>query len=572
MDCGESDLLPRLKRSFFIFVISITFFLPIAGMCSVQEFDLKNSSKIIKNYLKLHKLFIGKFCRGGTEEKFWDKFREYNKNAFYIPITLDGKVDKVTINSNLPEILKKKQWTNDKIKFLVKLKNFKGIKKDIEKLRKKLEELLKYKHDYFESENKKNKRIFKEGSRVSYIEFKKQFQLFLYRVPFLLSYNFPVNHFDLRKNYDYNKYKSDYEAKQRANEIFFYRKIVEDGSRNSSHKRSDLFLRAAIDTVYLNLDKKADFISEDLRYDVFYVLNKIGGVLGRGKKRQISRMKEWKDRLKRQYDFYHDLIHCKKCDGENIAKSKAKAFSNLKDFVLKKQSKVYQFWSKRSEIMQAIYSIETILFNEVGRIDGRDALERRDIVQVVINRSKIPYYSHLGQADNLYNYLVDSIKKNSHKYKWLNVLFKEGEFSFTYYFIPGSVRTFCPSMTRMARRLRTKNLKITMELLKKPNKDFKAIRYFSRGSMLGRINMASIWSSFLPVPERPGLQIKNSEKIKLLYKKNKYSYLYHLMDESGRVFKVIEIKNRKYVISDDEKLVFKYRNPHNFRFFEQKKN
>ena len=49
---------------------------------------------------------------------------------------------------------------------------------------------------------------------------------------------------------------------------------------------------------------------------------------------------------------------------------------------------------------------------------------------------------------------------NTKKYKWLNVLFKEGEFSFTYFFIPSNIGIFCPDFSKKAKILRKENLNI----------------------------------------------------------------------------------------------------------------
>jgi hypothetical protein len=135
--------------------------------------------------------------------------------------------------------------------------------------------------------------------------------------------------------------------------------------------------------------------------------------------------------------------------------------------------------------MQKLFSIETILYSEVGRIDAPDALERRDIAQVVINRSQNVLYNSLGNKDSIVKYLSPEIKINENK--WLNVLFKEGEFSFTYFYIPGNFHIYCPDMSRIGQFLRRENVRIALNLLNKPQASFFALRYFSRASMFGLI-------------------------------------------------------------------------------------
>ena len=121
--------------------------------------------------------------------------------------------------------------------------------------------------------------------------------------------------------------------------------------------------------------------------------------------------------------------------------------------------------------------------NEVGRLDVDGSLERREVTRVVAKRTGVKEYKTPAKNSLLYRKIRKKLKDKYTNYPWLNVLFKEGEFSFTYYFLYASVRTFCPEMTLSGRSLRKENVKIGIETLRN-YKDTNSVRYFSRASML----------------------------------------------------------------------------------------
>ena len=292
--------------------------------------------------------------------------------------------------------------------------------------------------------------------------------------------------------------------------------------------------------------------------------------LAKGKAKQLARLTEWQERIERGHRFYQEIQDEKSQAVDRWLKGKSLAREALKDFNRKKQEEVYRFWARKTELMRALYVMETILYNEAGDVDGRDALERRDIAQVIINRTRIPFYSSLTSSDEITANLERELGPLD-SYKWANLLFKKGEFSFTYYFIYSSVRVYCPAMTRKGRFLRRENLKIALEMLKIPNAPFRAIRYFSRQSMLGRIDMSRIWSGFTPLPERPGKLALRRRYLRSLYRKGRYLHLYNFKAPSGQMFKVLQIRGKNYLLPQEESSAaltfYKYRNPHHFKYF-----
>ena len=572
---GNQILYKSLVSLFFIsiFLSSSTF-----GKSLFPELS-KNRQKILSDYIKIQKRFTKKYCAPGIEESFWKLFRAYRGNGYYIPLTTEEKLDRVNLNRYIPEVQRKVNWIQSQIDYLNRHRKFGKYRAEIKKLQKELAELLQYKKDFYLSANESVKNKARSRSTYKMITFRSDFKKLIKKLSFLTSYRSsvdgPLDHFELRENYDEFKGTKDPKEKERMNEVYFYRKIVQDGAQNPNHSGSDTFLRAAIDTILIRFQNPKDFIQEDLRFDISWVLKGLDRHLSRGVNNQKRRMKEWKGRTQRTLDFYRSLRdnRVKVADhfetGQQIIESKSKARFALKNYVLNKQKESYEFWKDKSEIMQAIFSLETILFNEVGGYERRDTFERRDVSQVVINRVNDPKYNFIPSSEPLYDLLKwENLKGDIRTNPWLNVLFKEGEFSFTYFFIHGNLRIHCPDNTRRGRNLRRQNIRIALDMLEKPNPSFRGKRYFSRASMLGRIDMSSLWSEYNEIPERAGRVLGNSKQLRRKFDKGNYQYFYQFTDPKGRMFLVVEIDDKVYAMSSKEKTFYSYRSPHFFRYFE----
>jgi hypothetical protein len=310
-------------------------------------------------------------------------------------------------------------------------------------------------------------------------------------------------------------------------------------------------------------------ISEDLRYDLTTTLKKIEKHLSGGVANQIVRLQEWRNRTIGEIEFYKKILHLTKRQEKSFLAKKKTGRKKLEKYVKRKQEKVYNFWSKRPEYLQAIFSLETILMNEVGDVDGVEGLERKDVAQVVINRWHKHWYGYLGVKDFLFDVQTNKkTRKRLAKFRWLNVLFKKGEFSFTYYFIHSNLRIFCSDMSKRGTKLRKQNVKIAINaLFHDRSSQFKAERYFSRASMVGRVDMTNIWSNFAPYPERVGNKIVNIDNLKKLYDAGDFEYYYFFKDPWGRFYKVIEVDGRVVAVSFSGKEFYSYRNRHYFKYF-----
>ena len=525
---------------------------------------LKHDTKtLMRKYARVHKEFSRKLCPSGTEETFWEKYRDYIKGEFFIPVLPKNILDKQTIAKFLPKIKKKAQWIKDESEKLKKVQSFDPIFVKIKSMEKDIEELLTYKENYDVKIKKGREKISAQHmSERKLIQFSNNLKTFLESLSFLQNYEFPVDHFDLRMNYETFKKRDDVEGKRKANDLFFYRKIVQDGTTDDKGKKSDRYLRALIDTLYIGIDREKDFLSENFRYDFSDFIRslkhhlKTHGPLGIRR-----RLRTWQQKIEKKVNFFTSI-------SQRPLQKKLDAEYSLKKFVLNKLAETYHFWSKRDESLKALFVLETILFNEVGRLEDKGALERRDIAQVVVNRLGLKRYNSFEQDDPLKIKLTELKFAIPLKDHWLNVMFKEGEFSFTYFFIMGNVRIYCPDQTSSGNRLRDENIRIALDVLQKPRPSFKALRYFSRASMLGRVDMEQIWKKegYIPLPERPGPRVYDKKLIDS-YKTKHYRYLYQFQDPVGKTFQTLLIDKALWVRPLEKIEFYHYRNPHFFRYF-----
>lgn len=557
----------------FLIHITLLLFLPL---------DLWAKSKldqaVLVEYLKIQKEFAETTCGLATEKTYKDLDVKYRGDGNFIPVAFDQKVDQKSVKANLPLIKEKISWIKSQSEELKKNKDFEPIRQILKRIENEVQVLQEAKKDYFFAKTAEQKKDIEERAKKQFVQMMKEVENLKVAAPFLQSFKFPLDHLSLRADYEKFKGQNTKESRARANSIYLYRRIVQDGSYDENLTRNDSVIRAAFDTLYLSLnkDKNRTFLTDNERSDFKYVLANFKNLLDLGAETLVERYNEWALRTERSLAFYQDLADGKKIkvdgavsasDVATVLEERARSLYNLKEFVLKKEAEAYTYWSKKSELFQYLYAIETILYAEVGRIDAPDALERRDVAQVVINRFSHPVYSEIGPADSIFDFLPKELKTKESK--WLNVMFKEGEFSFTYFYIPGNLHIYCPDMTKVGQFLRRENVRIALELLNKPRKNFPALRYFSRMSMYGRIEMDSLWDGYVALPEVPGKMARNSKKLAELFKQDRYKFLYDFPGvDKKKTYIVVEIQGRAYVVElGNQKVIYSYRNPNQFRYF-----
>lgn len=538
----------------------------------------KLDSAVLNEYLKAQKEYSDLTCTPGVEQSYKELDTKYKGDGNFIPVMLDQKVDQKTIKAILPLIKEKIIWIKSQESNVLKADNFEEVSQTLKRIENEVAVLQDAKKDLFLAKTKEQKADIQERAQKQFTQMMKEVENLKTQAPYLLSFKFPLDHLALRADYEKYKGVATKEARSKANAIYLSRRVLQDGSYDENLTRNDAVIRAGFDTLYLSLTKGKDrsLLTDNERSDFKFVLTNFQNLLDLGKEKLAKRYVEWADRAERSLTFYQDLSDGKKIkmsdtatvtDIASLLEERARSLYNLKAFVLKKEAATYEYWSKKSELFQYLFALETILYAEVGRIDAPDALERRDVAQVVINRFSDPVYSNMGAEDALNEYLSKDIKTKD--YKWLNVLFKEGEFSFTYFYIPGNLHIYCPDMSKVGQFLRRENVRIALELLNKPRKNFPAMRYFSRMSMFGRIEMDSLWDGYKAVGEVPGKLVKNPKKLAELYKQDRYKFLYDFeTDDKKKTFIVVEMKGKPYVIDFNKpSQVYYYRNPNQFRYF-----
>jgi hypothetical protein len=521
--------------------------------------------------------FRKQVCVPKAEEKFNEHLRAYRGQGYWIP-ELNDDVDVASITVLLPEIEKKMKWIQDERK---KLEHGTFPKADVtSKVRSVLRTLLDLKKNELSNDEAVKVKSRKDSLKLL-TTLQHEFSVLMKRLSFVTNHAFPVDHLKNRKVFDQYRESEDLNSVKIANYTFLYRKIVEDGAWNKEHTSSDIYLRTTLDTLAFELKEHDFYLSEDARYDLEFVLSKIESELGKGKARMVERLTEWDERTNKLYAFYQSLTKpenqkpieisgVKTTPNRELIKEHNRATEELKEFVYTKQAEVYQHWLNQPELTRAVFVLETILLNEVGGVDGEDALERIDVARVVMNRLDKPKYLVIGKKEFLYPYLKKNVTDNELKSeRWLNALFKQGEFSFTYYYMSGVPKIFCPDLAPGAKKLRRQNVEIALRVLKEKDNALKATRYFSRASMIGRIHMDSVWEDYVPYPERPGLLAKGQDNLRRSLNEGDYTYLYSYLDPDKRHFEVIQVKGDMFAIGEEKgiKLFFHHRNPHYFRYF-----
>lgn len=558
-----------------LFLIQIaSLFLAPSDLWAKSKLD----QAVLAEYLKIQKEFAEESCSLQTEQNFKNLDIKYRGDGNFIPTLLDQKVDQKTVKANLPLIKEKIAWIKSQSEIIKKTTSFEEINQILKRIENEVLVLQEAKKDFFFAKTAEQKKDIEDRAKKQFAQMMKEVENLKNAAPFLQSFKFPLDHLSLRAEYEKFKVQNTKEARNKANSVYLYRRIVQDGSYDENLTRNDSVIRAGFDTLYLSLskDKERTFLTDNERSDFKYVLTNFKILLDLGQKVLVTRFDEWTQRSERSLAFYQDLADGKKIktdsaaaatDVATVLEDRARSLYNLKEFVLKKEAEVYTYWSKKSELYQYLYALETILYAEVGRIDAPDALERRDVAQVVINRFSHPVYSEISAADSIFEYLPKDTKTKD--YKWLNVLFKEGEFSFTYFYIPGNQHIYCPDMTKVGQYLRRENVRIALELLNKPRKNFPALRYFSRMSMYGRIEMDSLWDGYKALEEVPGKLARNTKRLAELFKQDRYKFLYSFISgEKKKTYLVVEIQGRPYVVDfSNPKQVYYYRNPNQFRYF-----
>lgn len=528
-----------------------------------------NLSKIKKEYWKNLEKLQAQSCKPGVMTNFNKKLKAYRGEGFYLPI-INQRIHADVFPEIIEELNEKHIWLTNVITKLKKLKSLPSVSTELKRIESNIDKALIYQEKVSRfGKSLTSSEQLRHETALEYV--RDNFKIFYSKSFYLSRYLGLVDHFQNRRNHDAYYSKKSLKDKIDQKKIFLKRKLVEDGAPGTSHSGSDKFFRTSLDTLNLKIDNVKGWLSEDMRYDLEYAIDIAKRMTKMSPAHYLERFQEWEKQTTEQKQFYESLYKQSKLGSKelaNLLSKKQRATSALKTFVTDQQLKTYLFWSKQSATMQALYAFETILFNEVGGVDPT-GLERRDVLQVVLNRYQKAYYRRMKTSQRLYK-LISAKGITRTQYPWLNILFNRGEFSFTLYYFKASHETFCPSTGSKLMKLRRENLDIALKALSNPEWDFKAERYFSRASMTGRIDMSTIWNKFVAIDERPGKKVGSldSKSLSKSLQSGSYRYLYKFKSQETD-YHVVEIKKKTYVFSGSGKLKnwYEWRNPHYFRYF-----
>lgn len=541
------------------------FLSPAHGVTTALSFKESNK-EILHQYMTNLDRYRRQYCPASVRRRFHQLYRSYQHEGFYIPWTPSREVDLESIKVSLGPLKEKSNWIQGLTQQTPRGRRFPRHSPTLKPLWEQLDLVLEYKKKNRLAHSEDQRATLRRASKKALKELSRRFDKMTQKVFFLLGFHYPIDHFKFRRQYEVVRQNEG----PRKNQLYMERKLYEDGAPNKKGL-TDIYIRTTLNTLKLRLSQPTDFLHEDIRYDLDWVLKMIRLELKKGSRYQIQKLSRWNKKIRGQVDLYERLLRQKGSpELAQRAKDRAQTTDKLKKFVYSRQAQLYKYFSTKPEVDQALLALDQVLLNELGEATALNFRDRRDVAQVVINRRWNPSYSTLNPHDNLRPYLRKLGVKP--QFPWLNTLFKEAEFSFHLHYMIASEHSFCPDFYRLAQKTRKKNILLALKQLKSPDLSFPALRYFSRFSMVGKIDMAPIWSDFEPLPESAGRRIRHDKKLRRAFNKNHYQYLYQFKDESHQNFDVIQINDDIYSVLNYPKApkFFNYRDPNKIQFFQPK--
>lgn len=515
------------------------------GMTIAQQNDL------VQAYWGSFNKFKDKMCDPTDKATFDKLFKEYKGAGYYIPLYKE-RVVKASIVEILPMLEGKITWLKKQISQLEKLKELPVLSSQIQDLHSIIEEntKLRYQVDI----GVKSEEAIRLAAKEQILQFKKKFTVFLSSIFYLKNYTFPVDHHFNRLTYDRLASQDVPNAPAgtvppivvQKLSLYLKRKFLEDGAMDPDLTRTDLFVRTTLDTFTLAIEKLDIYFTSEIIRDWDWIARSIQGAQTRGLAQQKLRLGEWLGRTVATKKYYEGLLNQEQFNETKILSELAVAADNLRNFVELKLANVYSYWLNQPDALKNLFVLETILMHEVG---GTDLIgdQRKRVTEVVLNRVNNKEYHFLRSTDPWEKLLGKKLRDKKHW--WLNVMYRRGEFSFMHFFMQSAYKVFCPEVTPAVNRLRESNLKIAIDVLKTYERngvDTNVYRYFSRVSMLGRIDMTSVWSPpFELVEEAPGSRVETVEENKLLqlWGQGHWKYLYSFKVDVN-TYRVFELEGK----------------------------
>ena len=531
-----------------------------------------SSGKAYKEYVRRLKTLNRQICPSSVRREYLQLKKEYQKYGSYLPtlsISQRRQVDHKTIFNHLPLLKSKLSWVKGEIKVLEKTPfQGKSVKKKrqrvIRSIQKELRRLLREKEKKVLMQSSSSQKNFNWDLSILTKLYRELFS----QLSFLQNFSHPVDHFQNRRDFESWRQRwlltQEIYAERKKNSLFFQRKIYEDGTLVDG--RSDIYLRTALDTVEIKLQNNK--FDRELVDDLFWVLEQVEFFLKKGQKAYLEAFRLWQKKIEHQIDFYESLLRGESADSQLAERRRSQ--KKLRQFVAERQSQVFVQVALWPEVYRRLFVFDQILLLEVGRATVENYRERQDVARVVNLRKELSRYNGLKKNQSLYKSLPKKLRQKN--YSWLQLMFREGEFSFTHYFIPAVENTFCFDFYKTARQTRFKNVSLVLGLFSSgfDKKGFRATRYFSRRSMIGKISMDEMWSDYKRIGYQWGRRIRNTKKQTSYIQSKKHLYIDSYWKQ-GRRIDILQIGPRRYFVdrNQEEMIFYNYRDPDLFSFFEK---
>src|SRR5690606_31258268 len=187
-----------------------------------------SDKKLLAEYQKIHGRFTKRFCSRGEDQQYDRLLRIYRGNGHYVHKLSDAQIDFDAIRAHLPLLKKKYRWIGKQRLEVSRLKAFPHYRRTTAPVRRRVDGLLKLKKAHLLATGAKRRERLRRESASMLRELEKDFAALTREVPFLLGFEFPVDHFRNRREYERVKDEESLQKKKQANLIFFLRKIHED--------------------------------------------------------------------------------------------------------------------------------------------------------------------------------------------------------------------------------------------------------------------------------------------------------------------------------------------------------
>ena len=540
----------KIRHVSLCFLFLFLFFQHFVAFAYSNEMELS-----VDQYVKDLQALSQKWCPLEIQEKGKELWKQSKRSQGYFPRDHEGKFDIQAFLNNKEFLSQKISWITYQEQLFSREEGATRLSESLIFLRplEKLFSLIKLEqHFWWVLE------FFKKSSSFLLSQFifhkglfKRQWKKYFQKFFFLTSFHYPVDLVALRKEYEHLPDKDSV----KANTLYLYRMLVENGGLWGN--KNDWSWRSYLHTIAQRVtSKNTMYFSVDLLTDISWLIQELKIILQRPVGLWREMLREWKISIQEYSSSLKKLAESSRVAKEYF-ENRNFVQHELQHFVDLKYQEVVSDVEKKPTWWQQLFVMETILQHEVGGLDLQWQFSPF-ILSLVYGRFTNPLYNKGNK------------KISSSAY--LNVLFKKGEFSFTYPHFKASQEVFCPTFSSFSKR-QERLLKIK-KVLMAPEQLTCAQRYFSRRSMFGGVDMALIWTNFKEWDLSIGSRVEASleKELKRLIKKGQWQIQEKKEEKmTGEIMWQVLVKENSWWYLPKKKHFFYWRSPDTFRFFCPKK-